>query len=404
MAQIAVIGGGQAGYSVVAKLRGLGFDGTISLICGEDELPYQRPPLSKKYLLGEYERERLYLRQASFYEENDIRLRCGTPCREIDTAARRLHVGDDEIPYDSLVIATGSEPRVLPASVGGDLRGVHTVRTIADIDRIASEVEDSGQAVVVGGGYIGLEAASALVTKGLPVTIIEMAERILQRVAAAETSNHLRQLHLDHGAAVLEATQLRQLQADADGHVAAAILADGRCIEADLVIVGVGIQPVTDLAQMAGIVIDNGIRTDAACRTSDASVWAAGDCASFPWRGRRIRLESVQNAIDQAEHAAAAILGSEEAYEPTPWFWSDQYSAKLQIAGLGTGYDRIVRRSGSAADSVSYWYFHGSELLAVDAVNDSRSYMIGKRLLESGKSADPAAVADPEINLKSLLK
>ena len=404
MDSVAVIGGGQAGYSTAARLRSSGFDGRITLICGESELPYQRPPLSKKYLLGELERERLLLRQASFYEENGIELRLGEFCRKVDVDRKRLFISDDGIAYDSLVLATGSDPRRLPAEIGGSLGGVHAVRSIADIDTIASEIGGCARAVVVGGGYIGLEAASALVVKGLQVTVVEMAERILQRVAARDTSSHVRQLHLDHGVAVMEGAALERLAGDSSGRVCAAVLADGSRLETDLVIVGVGILPSVSLAEEAGIELENGVRTNAFGRTSAPSVWAAGDCASFPWKGGRIRLESVQNAIDQAEAVAGNILGENRQYAPTPWFWSDQFDAKLQIAGLGAGYDRIVRRPGADSTAASYWYFRGDELLAVDAINDSRSYAIGKRLLETGKPADPAAVADPTLNLKSLLR
>ena len=403
MARIAVVGGGQAGYSASAKLRSLGFDGGITLICGENELPYQRPPLSKKYLLGEFDRERLFLRQESFYTENDISIRLGAECQSIDLEGKRLKLADGEVQFDRLVLATGSLPRRLPPQIGGDLAGVHTVRDLSDIDRISSELDGCEQAVVIGGGYIGLEAAATLNKKGLTVTVVEMAPRILQRVAAEETSEHLRELHRGHGTTILEETALERLAGDSNGRVAAARLADGRSLDAQLVIVGIGIQPATGLAEQAGLELENGIKADIHCRTSSESVFAAGDCASFPWKGRRIRLESVQNAIDQAECAAANAMGIEKEYAPTPWFWSDQYDAHLQIAGLGTGHDRIVRRPGGGS-SVSHWYFRGDELLAVDAVNDARSYMVGKRLLDTGKQVDAAALADPETNLKMLLR
>ncbi len=404
MARIVVVGGGQAGYSAAAGLRSLGFDGEVTLICGENELPYQRPPLSKKYLLGELDRERLFLRQDSFYSENGISLRTGEWCRKIDLDRKRLHLENDEIPFDTLVLATGSVPRRLPPETGGDLSGVHAVRDIADIDRISSELGRCGQAVVIGGGYIGLEAAASLTAKGLKVTVVEMAARILQRVAAKETSEHLRDLHRGHGTAVMENTALESLVDDGKGRVSAAKLADGRVLEADLVIVGIGVRPAAGLAERAGLELENGIKANGCCRTSSESVFAAGDCASFPWKGGRIRLESVQNAIDQAECAAANALGAAREYAPVPWFWSDQYDTRLQIAGLGAGYDRIVRRPGGDPSAVSHWYFQGDELLAVDAVNDARSYMVGKRLLETGKPVDAAALADTGADIKALLR
>jgi len=254
--------------------------------------------------------------------------------------------------------------------------------------------------VIIGGGYIGLEAAAVAAKLGLDVTVIEMAPRILQRVAAPETSAWFRTLHRAHGVKILESTGLERLPGKT--RITGARLSDGREIAADFAIVGVGILPVTALAEAAGLALENGIRTDAQGRTSDPAIWAAGDCASFPWRGDRLRLESVQNAIDQAELVAENMLGAGKSYTPVPWFWSDQYDTKLQIAGLNTGYDRIVTR-GPQGDAVSFWYFKGERLLAVDAMNDPRAYMVGKRLLELGRTVAPAAVASPTTNLKALL-
>jgi 3-phenylpropionate/trans-cinnamate dioxygenase ferredoxin reductase subunit len=251
----------------------------------------------------------------------------------------------------------------------------------------------------VGGGYIGLEAAAVAAKKGLDVTVLEMAPRILQRVAARETSDAIRALHQSHGVKILESTGLERIEGAT--RVEGVSLSDGTRLEADFVIAGIGILPDTALAEAAGLVLENGIRTDAQGRTSDPHIWAAGDCASFPWRGGRLRLESVQNAIDQAELVAENMLGAAKDYAPVPWFWSDQYDLKLQIAGLNTGYDRVVLREG---DARSHWYFAGEKFLAVDALNDPRAYMVGKRLLEQGKSPDPDLLADPATDLKQLLK
>jgi len=400
MDDIVVIGAGQAGASLVAKLRKEGFGGAITLIGEEPALPYERPPLSKGYLMGELEKERLYLRPASFYAENDIAVLTGTRVDTIDRTARTVTTGNTRFPYDQLALCTGSTPRHLPAAIGGDLDGVHVVRTLADVDRMAPAVAAGARAVVIGGGYIGLEAAAVAAKSGMHVTLVEMADRILQRVASPETSAYFRRLHRDHGVDIREGVGLRELTGN--GAVTGAVLADGSEIAADLVIVGIGILPGSALAEAVGLDIDNGIKTDAHGRTSDPSIWAAGDCASLPYKGGRIRLESVQNAIDQAECVAANMLGAEQDYIPQPWFWSDQYDCKLQIAGLSAGYDRIVTRGVGAV--TSFWYYRGDRLLAVDAMNDARSFMVGKRLLEMGKSPDPAAVADPETNLKALLK
>ncbi|WP_299207765.1 FAD-dependent oxidoreductase [uncultured Tateyamaria sp.] len=400
MSHVVVIGAGQAGSSCVAKLRNGGFEGRVTLIGSEPALPYQRPPLSKAYLLGEMPLERMFLRPDSFYTDNKIDLRTGQTVTAIDTAAQTVTVGDEVLDYTDLVLTTGSAPRRLPASIGGDLEGVFTVRDLADVDTMAPWCKAGKTALIVGGGYIGLEAAAVCCKLGLNVVQVEMADRILQRVAAPQTSDYFRDLHKGHGVDLREGVGLTRLTGD--GTVAGAELTDGTTLDVDVVIVGVGISPGTELAEAAGITIDNGIATDAQGRTSAPHVWAAGDCASFPYHGDRIRLESVPNAIDQAECVAENIMGAGKDYVARPWFWSDQYDVKLQIAGLNTGYDRVVTRDGGAAKS--FWYYAGDRLLAVDAANDPRAYMIGKRLIEAGKSADPAVVADPDGDLKALLK
>ncbi|MBO6789206.1 MAG: FAD-dependent oxidoreductase [Dinoroseobacter sp.] len=400
MSKVVVIGAGQAGSSLVAKLRSLGFEGDITLIGEETDPPYQRPPLSKAYLLGEMDRERLYLRPEKFYEEQNIILKLGTPVAGLNTAAKTVSVGGETISYDQLAFTTGSTPRRLPERIGGTLEGVHVVRTLADVDAMAPTCRAGKTALVVGGGYIGLEAAAVLRKLGLSVTLIEMADRILGRVAAPETADYFRALHKGHGVDLREGIGLDHLTGGT--HVTGAVLTDGSVVPADLVIVGVGIEPNARVAQDVELEINNGIVVDELGRTSDPSVWAAGDCALFPFRGEKIRLESVQNAIDQAEAVAANMLGANKAYEPKPWFWSDQYDVKLQIAGLNTGYDRVVVRE--VETSRSHWYYLGDTLLAVDAMNDPRSYMIGKRLIEAGKSPDPAIIADASADLKPLLK
>lgn len=398
---VVVVGAGQAGSSLVAKLRNSGFDGRVTLIGAEPVPPYQRPPLSKAYLLGDMALDRLFLRPESFYAEHQIDLRLNTRVTGIDRTAQTITLNDEVMPYDHLVLATGSDPRRLPASIGGALDGVFVVRDLADVDAMAPHVVAGKRALIVGGGYIGLEAAAVAAKRGLEVTLVEMADRILQRVAAPETSDYFRALHQGHGVTIREGIGLDRLLGE--GHVTGARLSDGTELAVDLVIVGVGIAPATALAEAAGLEIDNGIKVDAQGHTSDPAIWAAGDCASFPWKGRRIRLESVPNAIDQAECVAENIMGAGKDYVAKPWFWSDQYDVKLQIAGLNAGYDQTVVRPGDKPGSQSVWYFRGDELLAVDAMNDPRAYMIGKRLIEAGQSPAPAAVSDPETPLKSLL-
>ena len=398
--RVVIVGAGQAGAALAAKLRALGHDGEIVMLGDEPAPPYQRPPLSKAYLLGEMEEDRLWLRAPEFWAENGVELRLGQAVTEIDPTAKTVTVGGEMLEYDHLALTTGSTPRRLPASIGGVLEGVYTVRTLADVDAMRGEFQAGRKVIIGGGGYIGLEAAAVASKLGLDVTVLEMAPRILQRVASPETSDYVRALHQAHGVKVMESTGLDGLVGES--RVSGALLKDGRTLPADFVIVGVGITPNTHLAENAGLALDNGIATDELGRTSDMSIWSAGDCASFPWKGGRIRLESVGNAIDQAEAVAANILGAGEAYQAKPWFWSDQYDLKLQIAGLNSGYDRIVMRKGEG-DAASFWYYRGADLLAVDAMNDSRAYMVGKRLIDMGKSPAPDVI-ETAPDLKALLK
>ena len=402
MAHIVVIGAGQAGASLVARLRKNGFNGDITLIGAEPVLPYQRPPLSKAYLLGDMTLERLFLRPAAFYDDQNITVKLGQSVTAIDPVAKTVTLGDEVVGYDQLALTTGSDPRRLPAAIGGDLDGVFVVRGLEDVDAMAPAVVPGAKVLIVGGGYIGLEAAAVAAKKGVSVTLVEMADRILQRVAAPETSDYFRALHRSHGVDIREGVGLDRLLGT-DGKVTGAVLSDGTELVVDFVIAGVGITPATGVAELAGLALNNGIEVDALGRTSDPAIWAAGDCACFPYKGGRLRLESVPNAIDQAECVAGNMLGGEKAYVPQPWFWSDQYDVKLQIAGLNTGYDRVISRQGEG-HSASFWYYQGDTLLAVDAMNDPRAYMIGKRLIEAGKSPDPAVIADAGRDLKALLR
>lgn len=399
MRHVVVVGAGQAGFSFVSRLRNLGFDGLITLVGGESVPPYQRPPLSKKYLLGEMSLERLYLRPLKFYEEQNINLRLGEDVTAVNALKKIINIGEEIISYDELVFTTGSNPRYLPAELGGELDGVYVIRNLSDVDNIVKEFKIDKHILIIGGGYIGLEAASVAAKLGLQVTLVEMAERILQRVASKETSDYFRNLHKSHGVNIREKIGVRKLIGS--DRVEMIELTDGTNLKVDFVIAGVGITPSTELAEMAGCDIDNGIKTDALGRTSVNSIWAAGDCSSFPYKAGRIRLESVPNAIDQSEILAENIIGGNVEYVAKPWFWSDQFDVKLQIAGLNTGFDDVVtRKTGS---SVSFWYYNGPNLLAVDAMNDPRAYMIGKRLIEAGRSPTKSLIKDTSLDLKSLL-
>ena len=400
MSGIVIIGAGQAGASLAITLRAKGYKGDVTLIGEEPVPPYQRPPLSKKYLLGDMALDRLYLRPSDFYTEQLISLRLNCQVTKINCAENTISIGDETLTYEHLALTTGSSPRRLPAAIGGTLNGVFAMRSLADVDAMQPAFERGGHVLIIGGGYIGLEAAAVAAAKGLQVTLVEMANRILQRVACTETSDYFRALHESRGVRILEGVGLERLTGE--GNVTGAILSNGKVLEINFAIVGVGILPATNLAEAAGVTLNNGIETNSQGQTSVSNVWAAGDCASFPYQGGRIRLESVPNAIDQAEVVAANMLGAAQGYIATPWFWSDQFGVKLQIAGLNTGFtDIIVRNSGSAR---SHWYYNSNTLLAVDAMNDPRAYMVAKRLIEAGKSADPIIVTNPQSDLKVLLQ
>lgn len=399
MSGIVIIGAGQAGASLAITLRALGYKGDVTLIGKEPVPPYQRPPLSKKYLLGDMALDRLYLRPSSFYSEQLISLRLNSQVTSINCAENTISIGDEVLNYEHLALTTGSTPRRLPAAIGGTLNGVFAVRSLVDVDAMQPAFKRGGHVLIIGGGYIGLEAAAVAAAKGLKVTLVEIADRILQRVACTETSDYFRALHEGQGVKILEGVGLERLTGE--GHVAGAILSNGKVLEINFAIVGVGILPDTSLAKAAGLKLNNGVETNSQGQTSVQNIWAAGDCASFPHQGGRIRLESVPNAIDQAEVVAANMLGAARDYIATPWFWSDQFDVKLQIAGLNTGFtDIIVRNSGSGR---SHWYYKSTTLVAVDAMNDPRAYMVAKRLIQGGKSADPITVADPQSDLKVLL-
>jgi 3-phenylpropionate/trans-cinnamate dioxygenase ferredoxin reductase subunit len=401
---IVVIGAGQAGASLVAKLRELEFDGPITLIGEESVPPYQRPPLSKKFLLGQMDEHRLYLRRAEFYSEHGIDLRLGTTVDSIDRDHRTVVLASGErLKYDKIALTTGASAKRLPASVGGNLDGVYTLRSIADVNVIRPEFRLGRRVLVIGGGFIGLEAAAVAAKSGLRVTVLEQADRILQRLVAPPTSDFFRDLHTANGVTIHEGTSLVRLIGE-EGRVTGAELSDGQKLSTDFVLVGIGIQPNTQLAADAGLAAANGVEVDAQGRSvTDPDIFAAGDCAVFPFRGQPTRLESVQNAVEQAEAVAATMLGHDTLYNPVPWFWSDQYGCKLQIAGLGRGYARTVVRPGAKPNAQSVWYFAGSgRIKAVDAINDPRAYTAAKRWLETRQSPTADQIADTNIDLLKL--
>lgn len=402
--RLVVIGAGQAAFALAAKLRALKDERPITIIGSEDALPYQRPPLSKKYLMGEMAFDRLLYRDEAWYRDNSIEIIFPIKVTAIEPDSKRVLLEDGrEIAYGTLVIATGAEPRRLPEHLGGALDGVLTVRSKADADRLAAEIKPQRKLLVVGGGYIGLEAAAVARHFGLEVCLIEMADRILSRVASAETAVIMRDIHQHHGVDIREKTGITRLVGNDEGRVIGAELADGSILEADIVILGIGVAPNDHLARAAGIDCNNGIVVDEFSRTSAPDIFALGDCCLLPFNGQLVRLESVPNAVDQAESLAAYLVGAAQPYQPKPWFWSDQYDVKLQIAGFNAGYDETILRQGARDGAWSIWYFRDGQLIAVDAINDAKAYVTGKKLLDSGKNADRALIADPTTDLKMLL-
>jgi len=396
-----IVGSGQAGVSTAFKLRALGYQGSIALVGAEPGLPYHRPPLSKTYLVSAAGAERLHIKHRGMYDSERIELMPDCCVAAIHRDGKTIELADGRtIGYDHLVLATGSRARNLPPEQGGDAANVYTFRTLADATRLRGEMAAGRRLLIVGGGYIGLETAAVARSLGMEVTLIERDSRILGRVAAAETAAHFRALHRQNGVRILEGAGLDRLELHSR-RAEAARLADGTAIDADAVVVGIGVVPETGLAERAGLLVRNGIVVDGAGRTSDPSIYAAGDCACFPYEARRIRLESVQNAVDMAEIVARSIVGMAAEYRPVPWFWSDQYSTKLQIAGLNLGYTHVaVRRVSDSV--VSIWYYDQQRFLAVDAVNDAKSFMTAKRWLSGGHSPAAEEIANPSVALDAV--
>lgn len=401
MTAIVVIGAGHAAGQAAASLRQEGFDGPITIIGDEDFPPYQRPPLSKQYLSGEVGLDKVYLRPEKFYEDKDITLKTGTTAGSIDVDAKTVTTTTGEvIPYDKLLITTGSRPRILNIP-GSDLTGIHYLRTISDVDDISEAMKNASKVCIVGGGYIGLEVAAVAATMGLEVSVLEMEDRILQRVTTPQMSEYYHHLHTGRGVSILVNTAVSGFEGD--GHVERVLCGDKK-IEADLVIVGIGIIPNVELAEAAGLECDNGIVVDDHCRTSNPDIYAAGDCTNHPnpILDRRLRLESVPNAMEQARVAASNMLGGDKVYSAVPWFWSDQYELKLQMVGFSADGDKSVVRGDMGANQFAVFYLKDGAVVAVDAVNSPREFMVCKQLY--GKQVDEAALSDPEVDLKTLLK
>jgi len=403
---IVIAGAGQAAVQAVDTLRRRGFTGKLSMVGDEPWLPYQRPPLSKKYLAGALERERLLIRPAQFFAAHQVDTQLGRRVSEILRREQRVRLDDNTLlAYDALLLATGSRPRSL-AAPGAELAGVHVLRTLADADRIRAECAPGGRMVIIGGGYIGLEVAATARGLGLEVTVLEMAQRVMSRVTCAQLSAFYESEHARQGVRILCNARVRALAADPrSGRVRAVLTEEGGEHPADIVIVAVGVAPADELARAAGIECANGIVTDVHCRTSEEAIYAAGDCASHLNRqyGRHLRLESVDNAFEQGSTVALNLLGTATPHDKVPWFWSDQFDLKLVIVGVSHGYDTVILRGAPASRSFSACYLRGGELIAIDTVNQPKDQMAARKLIAAHVRPNPDKLADPAIALKDAL-
>ena len=404
-ADVVIVGAGHGGAQCAIALRQNGFTGTIAMIGREPEPPYERPPLSKEYFAREKTFDRLYIRPPHFWEEKDIALHLGVEVTAVDPAAKLLTLSNGETcTYGTLVWATGGDPRRLSCA-GAELAGVHAVRTRADCDQLMGEIDGGVKTIVViGGGYIGLEAAAVLTKLGCQVTLLEALPRVLARVAGPELSAFYEAEHRSHGVDLRTGVSVDSLVGE--GRVSGVKLADGSVIPADAVIVGIGIIPAVGPLVAAGAAGGNGLDIDEFCRTSLPDVYAIGDCAAFACDyagGTVMRVESVQNANDQATSVAKAITGDVQPYHAFPWFWSNQYDLRLQTAGLSVGYDHTVLRGDPANRAFSIVYLKGGKVIALDCVNMVKDYVQGRKLVEAGISPDLERLADADVPLKELL-
>ncbi|MEM7363819.1 MAG: FAD-dependent oxidoreductase [Pseudomonadota bacterium] len=399
MSHIVIVGAGQAAGQAAASLRQGGFEGGITVVGDEAHAPYQRPPLSKQYLAGELDVDKVLLRPESFYEGKDIDLKTGVRVTAIDRDAKTVNMDNGEtLNYDQLLLATGGRPRELTIP-GSDLAGIHYLRSIADVDAIRAEMGTAKNMVIVGGGYIGLEVASVAIEAGINVIVVEMEDRILKRVTTPTMSEFYHTLHTGRGVQIELNTSVDGFSGDTR---VSSVNCGDRIFDADLVIVGIGILPNVELAEAAGLEVENGIVVDDHCRTSDPDIYAAGDCTNHPnpTLDRRLRLESVPNAMEQSRIAVTNMTGGDKVYDAVPWFWSDQYELKLQMVGFSTDGDTEVVRGDKSANEFAVFYMKGDTLVAADAVNSPREFMVCKQLY--GKQVDPAKLADPEVDLKDL--
>ncbi len=401
---IVIVGGGQAGAQAAYSLRQGGYKGSLRILCDEGHLPYQRPPLSKAYLKNDFARDRLFLKPENWYLQNNVDLNLQTRASKIDRSNRVILCEDgSKFSYDFLILATGSRPRKLPVS-GSDLKHIYDLRGIDDVDLLRKATTRNNRLLIVGAGYIGLEVAATACRLGLEVTVIEMADRVLERVTAPVMSSFFTKLHEKHDVKILTSVRLDHFEGK-DGAVHSAVFADGSKILCNLVLVGIGIIPNTELATEAGIACNNGILVDRQARTNDPRILAIGDNANRPLvhYGRKGRLESVHNAIEQGKIAATTILGEPHPVEDCPWFWSDQFDIKLQIAGLSQGYDEFVVRGDENSEKFAVFYLKNGRLISTDAINSPAEFLVSKKLIISGVNVVSSELEDTSIPMKDIL-
>ncbi len=400
---ILIIGAGQAASQAANSLRQMGFEGTIRIFGNEGQPPYQRPPLSKAYMLGQMPAERLYFKAAEQWEKDNIDLKIDEEIISIDAANKNIKSkSGNQYDYDKLIIATGSKVRHLPAE-GAQLNGVHYLKTIQDSDDLGNEIDNGKNLVIIGAGYIGLEVAACAQKKGLNVTIIEAAPRILARVASPELSQFYENVHERAGVKIL--TQSGVTKINGTQKVESVTLSDGTNIDADVVLIGIGIIPNDEIAKAASIVCNNGIDVDENAKTSNPDIYACGDCANrmVDLYGQRMRLESVHNAIEQAKLAAANIMGQNAPKLDVPWFWSDQYDLKLQIAGLAIGATKTILRGDIEARKFALFHLDDeNRILAIDAINSPPEFLVGKNLIATRAKIEPDILQDINISVKEL--
>jgi 3-phenylpropionate/trans-cinnamate dioxygenase ferredoxin reductase subunit len=402
MPSVVIVGTGQAGFQAASSLRQAGFEGEVTLVGDEPQLPYQRPPLSKAFLKGEGDPGEVHLRPETFFGSKDIGLLSGDRAERVDREARTVELASGRVlAYDHLVLATGSRPRPLPVP-GSDLDGVLELRTVADAQVLRERLAGGPRLVVIGGGFIGLELAASAREKGAEVTVVEALDRTMARAVTPETSAHFAALHAEHGATIRHDATVARI--NGNGAVSGVELGDGTKLDADVVVIGVGVVPNVELAEESGLMVRDGIVVDETLRTADPAVWAIGDCASYPSAhvGHLVRLESVQNATDHGRAVAAAIMGEPAPYDALPWFWSDQHSRKLQIAGLPHGHDSTVVRGDPRSEAFSVFCFAGDRLVCVESVNRMPDHMAARKLLTARRTIAPADAADEAFDLKAV--